>query len=45
VVRARTSYVADEVKFGARFASIMEETESGGGQVDVRRIGEMDSLS
>jgi len=44
VVRARTSYVADEVKFGARFASIMEETESGGGQVDVRRIGEMDSL-
>jgi len=40
IVRARTSYVAEEVLFDARFVNIMEETESGGGQVDVRRIGE-----
>ena len=40
IVRARTSYVAEEVLFDARFVNITEETESGGGQVDVRRIGE-----
>lgn len=44
-VRARTSYVPDEVLFGARFTSIMEETESGGGQVDIRRIGENEPAS
>lgn len=45
VVRARTSYVADEVRFDARFTSILEETESGGGQVDIRRIGEIDRVA
>lgn len=43
-VRARTSYVAEEVHFDARFAGITEETESGGGQVDIRRIGDMDGV-
>jgi inward rectifier potassium channel len=44
IVRARTSYVAEEVQFGARFTSILEETESGGGQVDIRRIGEVERI-
>ncbi len=42
VVRARTSYVAEEVHFDAQFVGITEETESGGGQVDVRRIGDIE---
>ncbi len=45
VVRARTSYVPEEVKFDARFTKIMEETESGGGQVDIRRIGEFEQVA
>ena len=45
VVRARTSYVADEVLFDARFAKITEQTESGGGRVDIRRIGAIDGTS
>jgi len=45
VVRARTSYVHDEVRFDARFMSILEETESGGGTVDIRRIGEIEQIT
>ncbi len=41
VVRSRTSYVADEVLWGARFADILEEDENGKVRIDVRRIGEV----
>lgn len=41
VVRARSSYVAEEVVFNARFVNILEETESGGASIDIRRIGEI----
>ncbi|MGI9647225.1 MAG: ion channel [Acidimicrobiia bacterium] len=45
VVRGRGSYVADEVVFGARFVKILEETESGGSTIDIRRISEIERPS
>ena len=45
VVRARTSYVPDEVQFDSRFMNITEETESGGGRVDVQRIGDIEQVA
>ncbi len=45
VVRARTSYVAEEVIFNARFLNILEWTESGSASVDDRRIGEVERVA
>jgi inward rectifier potassium channel len=44
-VRVRTSYVADEVIFNARFVSTLEETESGDASVDIRRISEIEQVA
>jgi hypothetical protein len=44
-VRVRTSYVAEEVIFDARFANILEEEESGSASIDVRRIGEVERVA
>ena len=44
-VRARISYVAEEVIFNARFLNILEWTESGSASVDVRRIGEVERVA
>jgi hypothetical protein len=41
----RTSYVAEEVIFDARFANILEEEESGSASIDVRRIGEVERVA
>jgi len=43
-VRVRTSYVAEEVIFDARFASILEE-ESGNASIDIRRISEVERVA
>ncbi len=45
VVRARISYVAEEVIFNARFLNILEWTEYGSASVDVRRIGEVERVA
>ncbi len=45
VVRVRSSYVADEVIFDARFVNILEESESGGSTIDIRRIGEVERVA
>lgn len=42
VVRARSSYLSDEVVWGARFSNILEETDHGAARVDIRRIGELE---
>jgi inward rectifier potassium channel len=44
-VRVRSSYVADEVMFNARFVNILEENELGGARIDVRRIGEVERVA
>ena len=44
-VRARSSYVADEVVFNARFVNILEEKESGRASIDIRRIGEVERVA
>lgn len=44
VVRARSSYVAEEVIFNAQFLNILEESESGATSVDIRRIGEVERV-
>lgn len=38
VVRARSSYVSEEVAWGVRFTSILEETDEGEPRIDLRRI-------
>jgi len=43
-VRARTSYVAEDVMFDARFTNILEE-ESGIASIDVRRISEIERVA
>ncbi len=40
VVRARSSYVADEIQWDARFANIFEENEEGVIEIDLRRLHE-----
>lgn len=40
VVRARSSYVAEEVVWDARFANIFEETDSGVIEIDLKRLHE-----
>lgn len=45
VVRVRGSYLAEEVIFGARFVNILEEPESGGPTIDIRRIGEIEMVA
>lgn len=44
VVRVRSSYVAEEVDWNARFTNILEPTDSGGVRIDVRRIGEIEAV-
>ena len=45
VVRARSSYLAEDVIFDARFVNIYEQSESGGTHVDVRRLGEIERVA
>jgi inward rectifier potassium channel len=45
VVRVRSSYVAADVVFGARFANIYELSDSRGTSIDVRRIGEIERVA
>ena len=45
VVRARTSYVAEEVICNARFSNILEWTESGSASVDICRISEVERVA
>jgi len=45
VVRVRSSYVAEDVVFGARFANIYELSDSGGTSIDVQRISEIERVA
>jgi hypothetical protein len=44
-VRVRSSYVAEDVVFGARFANIYELTDAGGTSIDVQRISEIERVA
>ncbi|MCG8468567.1 MAG: ion channel [Gemmatimonadetes bacterium] len=41
-VRVRSSYTADEIEWGGRFADILDESKSGVIGVDVRRLGDLE---
>ena len=45
VVRVRSSYLAEDVIFDARFVNIYEAADSGGARIDVRRIGEIERVA
>lgn len=45
VVRVRSSYLAEDVIFDARFVNIYEQSESGSTRIDVRRIGEIERVA
>jgi len=45
VVRARSSYVADEIVWDQKFASILETTEDGVIGIDLRRIHELEDVT
>ncbi len=45
MVRARVSYVAEEVIFNARFLNILEWKESGSASVGICRISEVERVA
>ncbi len=42
IVRARSSYVADEVEWDSRYANILEILDGGRATIDVRRLGDLE---
>ncbi len=42
VVRARSSYVADEIVWGVRFANILQEDDDGRSRIDLRHLDELE---